>query len=286
MCYPSTPAAGSLANGSSAIIYFDLEGEANKQNALTQAIVKVDDLVNGITFQGPVYAEIWLVRSAGLYPILLDCGFVQGGAPATVIGLCGGVMFTPGDQLVCKLWNDSGAAFIFKCQYSTDHFEMTDVASCQSYTKLSTRHEANFSYETVILNDGANAGAQNVAYAFADGLRGGPLLMTTVNQDTAARYTHIYLFHASGIAQELALNATLGAGGILSWPAGTTYVGIGIKISLVNSISVTSSVDAVAVSQDSTHIAHFWISSRPPTITITKPVGATSTPTTGSNEVR
>jgi hypothetical protein len=281
MCHPAPPATAGLANGANAIITFSLEGVANKQNALTQAVIKQNDLLAGVVFEGAIYAEMWLVRSAGLYPLLLDSGFIQGGGPAHVVGMCGGVMFTVGDTLVCKLWNDSGAVFNYDCQYSTDHFEMDDVASCQSYTKLSTKSSGTWAYQVVILNDGATAGQHLVDYAFADGLIGFPQLAWVKNQDTAARNAGIY----SGVIT-LALNAALAAAAVLPWPSGTTYAGVGINLLVPPETSFTTFEDAVAVSQDSLHGSLWQIKSRPPTVTITRPAGSTATVSVGWNEVR
>ena len=286
---PEAPAANSLADAANATITFRLQGVDRLQNALTQCTVKCSTpLLDTPSFGGPVYAELWLLRDAGGFALQLDKGFVQGGSYRTIIGIVGSVMYVPGDQLVVFMWNDSGAAFLYKVEYATDAYDPGDVASTGAYTKLSTKHEAIWYYAATVLNDGANAGTHTSQTTFADGMTGGPLTISIINLDTVNRGSDAQQIVAgtANVVAQLLFNAALAATTADCWPKGTTYPGLGVKWHLPPSQSIYEALAAIAVSQDSRHIFNYWIQSRPPVVVWANPAGATVTPLAGSNEVR
>lgn len=137
-----TTFAGGSATGGLITAFRHLPPEL--RTYLIQAVVYVPldySLNNLTTGNGPVWAQLWLQRSASGLKILLDEGYIR--APATsgdiasVVGIDGHIALTEGDELFANLMNNSGVDVTVNLDYATHshHDPFPD-----NLVRLSTEH--------------------------------------------------------------------------------------------------------------------------------------------------
>ena len=121
MCDPSYGGGGTTTTGTTASVQCPLPFAPDEEEALTQVSVRITEVVgNSQTVQGPVFAEVWLVRS-GTLALLLDQGIITAGYKSrNIVGGIGRVGYSDNDFLQVNYTNDSASTVTVQIDYATE----------------------------------------------------------------------------------------------------------------------------------------------------------------------
>lgn len=163
MCGTGPGGYGTLATTATTTITYPLPFSAGHEEVLTQVEVSIKETLDTTTTESMMYAEVFLVRFAGVTRILIDRGVVVGGfGQRNFVGMVGRVGYSDGDYLQIVLNNFSLGTVSYNIQTAYESWLSEDDAykgNCQGMTRLAKKTRVFYAARRVNTQGAGGGGA-------------------------------------------------------------------------------------------------------------------------------
>lgn len=279
-----------LTTGTAGIIRGALGAEKSQLARLVQAVVRFQGNLGDATDaeQGPVWAELWLVRGNALI-MLLDKGFVRAGGArgaTSVVGMVGSISVSLGDELAARIANDAGATLTLELDACT---APPDPSVADGLTTLSTEPDATYLFRGTVAED-ATAGTHVASVTFT--LGAGDVLeietgRVTVGNTATSQVAEVLFTDGVGTLSWILNPDAIGgtaANLVYIFPQGTQqlpatlaadvdFLLTGVRLRIYGPMTVVMRVTTTAVSVTQAFVLVGRVKGRAPVVTIGDTVG-------------